>query len=317
MTRTSFALVDNDGEEELFREAQEGFVELKAEMEFAASQRGGREEFHLMQEAGRLFHIAIPSVAIQFSMLFIFPQAASAIGTRLGTNALGGFSLGSLVGNLTCLSIMVGALSASDILMPRAFGAKDYDELGRLAIRSMVVCILLLSFPLVPLCTMMDRVLVTLGQDLVASQLASDWIRIYLLGAPANLGFRVIQRFLVAQQQPWPPVYASVFPAVVLNPILLRLLIPIMGCSGSALAIALTQWSMLILLLIYLYFKPVYHPETWPGLKMSYIREALMPVPFLQFLNLSIGGVVSLSEWWFWEIGTIRLGVAFCYLLAL
>lgn len=304
MTRTSFALADTAGEEELRREVEEGLEELKAEIE--ATQDASDTEFHVLEEAARLFHVAIPSVAIQFSMLFIFPQAASVIGTNLGTNELAGFSLGSLVGNLTCLSIMVGALSAADTLMPRAFGSKRYDEIGRLAIRSVVVCFVLLLVPLVPLCTVMDWLLVNLGQDPVASSIASDWIRIYLLGAPANLIFRVIQRFLVAQHQPYPPVYASAVPALVLNPILLKILVPIMGCNGSALAIALTQWAMLIWLVVYLHFRPVYHPESWPGLTPSYIREALSPVPFLRFLNLSLGGVASLSEWWFWETGTCR-----------
>jgi MATE family multidrug resistance protein len=302
MTQLSFALVDNDGEKELLREVEGGLEELKLEMEEESVKETAKKGFHVLEEAGRLFHIAIPSVAIQFSMLIIFPMAASFVGITRGTEELAGLSLGSLVGNLTTLSVMVGALSAADTLMPRAYGSENYVELGRLAIRSVVVCVFLLIPPIVPLCTIMDWALVQLGQDPVASSLAASWIRIYLIGAPANLLFRVIQRFLVAQHQPWPPVYASVLSAFVLNPILLFTLIPAMGLNGSALATAITQWAMLFLLLLYLHYRPVYHPDSWPGFKLSFFKEALQPGPLARFYHLSMGGVLSLSEWWYWEV---------------
>ena len=111
--------------------------------------------FNLWQEMKLLMQIAAPAVVVQFSVLFIFPQTASAVGRILGTKALAGFSLGSLVGNLTCVSIMTGALTAADILMPRAWGAKKYEEMGILAIRSVIFCSFLLLIPIIPLFTSM------------------------------------------------------------------------------------------------------------------------------------------------------------------
>ena len=224
------------------------------------------EGFNLRHELGMLVYISVPSVAIQFSLFFVFPQSASLVGRSLGTEELAGFSLGSLVGNLTCLSVMVGALSAADTLMPRAYGAGRYDELGRLAIRATVVCAILLIPPIIPLCTVVDPIFRFLGQDPIAAQLAASWLPIYLLGTPANLGFRVIQRFLVAQHKPWPPVYASVIPSFLIHPFLLRHMVARFGLEGSALAIAMTQWNMLFLLLLYLRFVPgAYLKESWNG----------------------------------------------------
>ena len=37
------------------------------------------------------------------------------------------------------------------------------------------------------------------------------------------------------------------------------------------------------------------------GLSVKYIKEALALDPMLHFLHLSLGGVLALSEWWFWE----------------
>ena len=63
-----------------------------------------------------IFSSPCHNLVVQFSVLWIFPLTASVVGRTLGTEALAGFSLGSLVGNLTCLSIMTGALTAADIV---------------------------------------------------------------------------------------------------------------------------------------------------------------------------------------------------------
>jgi Na+-driven multidrug efflux pump len=260
------------------------------------------EPFQVLEEAQKLFHIALPSVLIQFSLFFIFPMSASAVGRNVGTVELAAFSLGSLIGNLTCLSIMEGALTAADTLMPRAFGTGQYEEVGRIAIRGTVVCLCLLLPPIIPLCGYGGWILETLGQDPDASQLAETWIRVYFLGVFPNLGFRILLRFLLCQHQPWPMVISSAVPCFLLHPILLRHLVPTMGLEGSALAIVLTQWISLFLLIAILVVKPMHKSETWPGLSWLYVKEALAVGPSLKFLHLSVGGIMSMNEWWFFEI---------------
>ena len=254
-----------------------------------------KEGFHLRHEASLLLNIALPSVAVQLSVLFIFPQTASAVGLRFGTEELAGFSLGSLVGNLTCLSVMVGALTAADTLMPRAMAVRRYPEMGRLAIRGFVMCALLLVLPILPLCTIMEGIFDALGQDPYAASLASKWIQVYLLGVPAMLLFRVIQSFLNAQHQVWPLVAGSTISCFVVHPILLRFFLPSMGFLGSGAAISVTQYVMLGITLVYMVWKPAYKAETWSGLSAGFIKEAIRPLPMLQFLSLSLGGVLSLS----------------------
>lgn len=273
-------------------------------------------KFDLVAELRRLLAVAFPSVALQFNMYFIYPQTASAVGRRLGSEALAGLSLGSLVGNITCLSIMIGVLGAADTLMPRAFGTQHYAELGRLVIRAVVVALTLLVIPVIPLCTVLQRMMDVLGQDPVAAELAADWIRIYLLGVPANLILRTLQRFLVAQNLPWPPVYATTIPSLVLFPWLVRICVDYVGFLGSAVAVAVTQWLMLLLLLAYLKIRPVYKKETWPGLTWSFLMESLKWRKMMEFVRLAAGGVMSLSEWWFWETSCFIAGsfdmVSFC-----
>ena len=266
------------------------------------------EKNSLVKEGWLLLSIATPAVAVQLSVLFIFPQTASIVGRQLGTEELAGFSLASLTGNLTILSVMVGALTAADTLMPRAFGAGAYNEVGRLAIRGFAMCVLLLIPPIIPLFTTMDWIFNQLGQDPVASKLASQWIRVYLLGVPAMLAFRVAQSFLNAQHVVIPLVTASVVSCFLVHPLLLRWLVPYLGFIGSGVAVSFTQTIMALIVFLYLYIKPEHHPQTWPGLSRKFLVESLQPQPVALFLKMSLGGVFALSEWWFWEINCFIVG---------
>jgi MATE family multidrug resistance protein len=332
MTRTSFAISEESVARELLVESESNWEELTEEHFVCAtttrspsrlqhqqhlhdaddtvpninSVDNKEYSFDLFKEAALLFHIALPSVLIQFSQFFVFPQAASVVGTQLSTVDLAGFSLGSLIGNLTCLSIMEGSLTACDTLMPRAFANQQYAEVVRLAIRALVVCTLLLLPPMVPLCCCADTLLIWLNQDVQASRLAQTWIQYYFIGVFPNLIFRVALRFVLAQNQPpWHYVVSSILPSVFLCPVLLRHFVPSMGLAGSALAIAMTQWSMLLVLLLVCSCNTVpvcHYPEiTWPKLTKQLIQESLALQPLCNFFSLSLGGVLSLSEWWFWE----------------
>jgi len=75
--------------------------------------------FHMYHEMMSLVNIALPTVHVQFSTFFLYPQCASAVGRNLDTESLAAFSLGSLSGNLTCISIIIGRLTASETLQPR------------------------------------------------------------------------------------------------------------------------------------------------------------------------------------------------------
>ncbi|KAI2504544.1 MatE-like protein [Fragilaria crotonensis] len=266
------------------------------------------ELFSLAKEGWLLISIAAPAVTVQFCVMFIFPQTASTVGRELGTEQLAGFSLASLTGNLTILSVMVGALTAADTLMPRAFGAGSYEEVGRLAIRGVAMCTVLLLPPIIPLLTTMDWIFNQLGQDPIASKLASQWIRVYLLGVPAMLAFRVVQSFLNAQHVVMPLMTASVASCFLVHPFLLHWIVPSMGFVGSGVAVSITQTIMTMIVFLYLYIKPEHHPQTWPAISRKFLVESLQPQPVALFLKLSLGGVLSLSEWWFWEVNCFIVG---------
>jgi MATE family multidrug resistance protein len=267
-----------------------------------------KEVFDFWHETKLLANIALPTAIIQFTVYFIYPETASAVGRNLGTEALAGFSLGSLAGNMTCLATMIGVLSAADTLMPRAFGTKHYEQVGILTIQSFVVCFLALLLPVIPLLTSMDWIFEKLGQDPIASDLAASWLRIYVLGVPFVLLFRVLQRFLACQHVVWPMMYGSLLGCLVVHPLLLHIMIPKFGFLGSGVAICLTQMVQVGVVLLYMWWRPVHKAETWSGLSYYAIRQALQIKPMLAFLKLSLGGILALSEWWFWEVVCMLAG---------
>ena len=255
--------------------------------------------FGLFEEICCLFHIALPTVAVQFCTFLVFPMTASVIGRNFEPEYLAGFSLASLSGNITCISIIIGSLSACETLQPRSYGLKKYKEVGLIAVRGFFFCALVLTPPMIILYHYLYHFLIFLGQDPLAASLASSWVKIYLCGIPPVLLFRIIQRFLSCQNIVMPCAYSAALGLFIL-PLLLKIFV---GFGGSALALISTQWLQLFLTLIILkYSTSSYNKETWPGLNYSYLKEALNWEEIKAYGELGIGGVLGLSEWWFWEV---------------
>lgn len=285
MTRLSFALSDENAAAELSASPQRTRIV---------------HTFDIGNEAQQLFRIALPTVLIQFSLFLTFPMAASSVGRSVGTTALAAFSLGGLLGNLTCLSILEGALTAADTLMPRSYGVGKYEEVGMLAVRGTIVCVALLAIPVIPLCRYARYLLVLLGQDAKAAELAQTWIQIYFLGVPPNIYFRVTLRFLLAQNQPWPLVITSAVPCFLIHPFLLRYWVDRHGLEGSAIAIVFTQWITGVFLFLYVRILRPHKAGTWSW-KLRFFRQSMRLKPLLEFFHLSIGGIFTMIEWWFFE----------------
>ena len=259
------------------------------------------KSFHMFHEMKTLMGIALPTVLVQFSTLFLYPQCASVIGRHLDTESLAAFSLGSLSGNMTCISIIIGTLTACETLQPRAFGLRQYREVGLLAIRGLFMCILALLVPIVILLTRAESIFDNLGQDADASILATEWIKVYVWSVPPLLLFRVTQRFLACQNVVIPCVFGAVIGCFFVHPFVLKWSIEKYGFLGSSWAIVITQTVQCFLCFGFVALSGFYDKRTWPGVSLSFFAEALNVRELMTYAKLSIGGILSLSEWWFWE----------------
>jgi len=86
------------------------------------------------------------------------------------------------------------------------------------------------------------------------------------------------------------------------HPLLLRWAVPRYGFVGSGVAVSLSQTVQCAAVLAYLRFFRPHDPETWPGMTREVLRESLGLRPMIRYVKLGFGGVLSMTEWWFWEV---------------
>lgn len=101
--------------------------------------------------------------------------------------------------------------------------------------------------------------------------------------------------------------------ASVLHPLLLYFgLQSVLEFGACAWTNVITNWIMAVFAVGYIVVCKPMEPGTWPSFQL---RAALEPSQVLCFLRLALPGVLSMSEWWFWEatcflagkIGTLAL----------
>lgn len=108
----------------------------------------------------------------------------------LGPEPMAGVSLGTLVGNITGMSLMFGMLSGFDTLAPHAMGLNKRRDVGLLAQRGLYLS----AISFLPACFpwfYASSILQTIGQPADAADLAADFLIIYCLAVPALLGYEV------------------------------------------------------------------------------------------------------------------------------
>ena len=79
-----------------------------------------------------------------------------------------------------------------------------------------------------------------------------------------------------------------------------------LGFDGVGLSLCASQWACpLITFLVIRWFSP-HNPATWAGFDCG---AALAPGRVLEFLRLGLPGILTMSEWWFWEVTCFTAGV--------
>ncbi len=257
--------------------------------------------FDAISELSMLFQIALPTVAVQFCTFIIFPITASYVGRDLTTDDMGAFSLASLSGNLTTISIIIGILSASETLQPRAFAVRDYEEVGIIALRGLFMCVVCLAVPVGFLMTCVKPIFTLLGQDAHVASLSDEWIHIYIWSVPFILCYRVIQRFLASQSIVIPCLVGAAISSLIVHPLCIKFWISKYQFVGSAMSIVVTQSIQLIITVLYIKYTKSYVQGTWKGINWRIIQKVFDRKGLLTYASLSFGGIIALTEWWYWE----------------
>jgi len=261
-----------------------------------------------LTEARQLFNIAAPTIFVQFSNLLLWTETASTIGHSNSTTDndndivanLSGFSLAELSVNI-CIAIIIGTLSASDTLIPQAYGARNFREVGILATRGYIVTLSIL-LPLGVALWNARVILTYLGQDPKTAELAASWIRIFVVALPFWNWSYVAQQFLTLQEVVMPLAYCGFITCFVVNPVSLRLFVRLFGeeYRGAAVGMTVTHVMQLLLVWAYLSWMRPFKNETWVGIGPA-LREALYVPSLMSYYKLGFGGLLSIGEWIYWE----------------
>lgn len=260
----------------------------------------------LVDEIRLFLELAVPNTLLDFGMTVSPLLTACYVGLKFGPTYLSAFTLANLTGNLSTFSVLMGLFSAADTLSPQAFGKEDFQEVGFIAMRGVVVSLCLLIPVNILLATYLEDILLALGQDAEASYHATQWYRIFVWALPFFVVFSATWKFLAAQHVMRPLLVVAFFSCLVILPVSLQVFTTYMGFLGSAVAYVVFVASQSTLLIAYIAWNHPHAQGTWPGLHTW--REALQYQPTLDYLHLGLGGLLAQSEWVYWEVMGIIIG---------
>uniref|UniRef100_A0A672QJB0 Multidrug and toxin extrusion protein n=1 Tax=Sinocyclocheilus grahami TaxID=75366 RepID=A0A672QJB0_SINGR len=231
-----------------------------------------------------------------FDYLIIF--VSTVFCGHLGKVELDGVSLATAVISVMGIGIGYGLSAACDTLISQAFGAGNLHLVG--VITQKAILILLLAC--LPCCAFLintESILLLVGQSPEVL-----YVNIFLPGLPAAFVFIIEAKYLQNQGIIWPLVITGVV-ANLLNALInyIFLFVLDMGVPGSAAANTISQYSLAIILFIYIRCTGL-HKDTWPGWSMDCLQE------WDSFIQLAIPSMLMMcAEWWTYEIGALLSGL--------
>jgi MATE family multidrug resistance protein len=258
-----------------------------------------------VHELKHLWDLALPTIIIQLGTVVPGFLTASYIGRHYDVVYLDGFMLATLTGNLFTLTLLQGLYSASDTLSPQAYGAGNSKEVGYLAIRGFAGSLIVTLPIILILVVFMEDILVSLGIDAEASELASIWYKIYIIAMPFYVLYQVTWKFLSAQNVMFPLVICELMSCCFVLPIALYASGAWLGFPGTAVAILFFMIVQALSLILYLWWFQPYDASTWTGLQW---KAALQIKPFCAYMALGAGGMLASSEWIYWELLSLIIG---------
>ncbi|XP_039938279.1 multidrug and toxin extrusion protein 1 [Hirundo rustica] len=257
---------------------------------------GARQEcFELARLAGPVFFAQL--------LGFLISVVSSIFCGHLGKAELDAVTLAVSVINVTGISIGSGLASACDTLMTQTYGSKNLKQVGTILQRGILI-LLLFCFPCWALFINTERILLLIRQDPEVSRLTQLYVMIFIPALPAAFLYQLLTRYLLSQEIIMPQVVTGIA-ANILNAAMNAFLLYALklGMVGSAWANMVSQYTQVILLVLYMWWKKI-HVKTWGG----WSRECL--VDWGSFIWLAVPGMVMMCiEWWTFEVGSFLAGL--------
>jgi putative MATE family efflux protein len=244
----------------------------------------------------------------------------------LGGDAVAAVGIGQRV-FFTVQAVLMGVSAGTTALVARAWGAKDYEEAGRVTLASLVLAsvpgLVLMAVGMV----FPKAIASVFGLNAAATGMAGDtvyWQTAFIIGLTVNF---ILSTALRAAGDAWTPLIVNILTAVINVPLLYLFIfgyrrIPAMGPAGSALAmnlgltlggaILLVQWLRQRLVVRFVkdrWTQTSRYRRLYSLGYPAFFEQALFQIGFSVFLML-IGRYYGTSAFAAYNVGVNMLNIA-------
>lgn len=222
-----------------------------------ASRRVGMTAAH-EAELGTVLSLAWP-VMTTFVLNFVLILVNTLVVGHTGADNLAAAALGNMFANAAGNSILFGTASACDTLQSQAYGARNYARVGHISQRGLVI-MMAMTLPISALLWNADAVLGRMGQDARTVEMSTLYVRLLIPGLPGAMCYEILKKHLQNIGVVVPTMVIQVG-AIGLNGMLAYGLVyhTRLGFLGAPLAMAITNWFMLLTMLLFFRFHRVIH----------------------------------------------------------
>uniref|UniRef100_A0A2K6SPF6 Solute carrier family 47 member 1 n=1 Tax=Saimiri boliviensis boliviensis TaxID=39432 RepID=A0A2K6SPF6_SAIBB len=183
------------------------------------------------------------------------------------------------------------------------YGSQNLKHVGVILQRSALI-LLLCCFPCWALFLNTQHILLLFRQDPGVSRLTQTYVTIFIPALPATFLYLLQVKYLLNQEIVLPQIVTGVAANLVnalANYLFLHQLH--LGVIGSALANLISQYTLALLLFLYILGKKL-HQATWGGWSLECLQD------WASFLRLAVPSMLMLCmEWWAYEVGSFLSGI--------
>eukprot|EP01018_Ginkgo_biloba_P006097 Gb_01707 [translate_table: standard] len=254
------------------------------------------------EEARQIGGIAGPMVVTGL-LLYARAMISMLFMGRLGELELAGGSLAIGFANITGYSVLSGLAMGMEPICGQAFGAQRWSLMG-VTLQRTIMILFSACLPIGLLWMHMESILLWCGQDAQITSMAATYLLFSLPDLLAQSVLNPLKIYLRTQNITLPLTLCAALALALHLPINLFLVFYLgLGLRGVALAVAWTDFNLVVSLLGYLWYSGI-HKRSWEGWSTECFKE------WRSLLNLAIPSCVSVClEWWWYELMIIFSGL--------
>ncbi|CAM0954023.1 unnamed protein product [Alopecurus aequalis] len=255
------------------------------------------------EEAGKVARVALPMAAVSVAQYAVQVASNMMVGHLPGVLPLSASAIATSLASVTGFSLLIGMASGLETLCGQAYGAEQYGRLGVQTYRAMVT-LTAVSIPISLLWVFMGKILILIGQDPVISREAGRYIVWLIPGLFAYAVSQPLTKFLQSQSLIIPMLWSSTATLLLHIPLCWLLVFKTsLGYFGAALAISISYWLNVFMLVAYIGFtnscKETFSLPT---------KDAFSGVGV--FMRLALPSALMLCfEWWSFEVIILLSGL--------